>query len=419
MEMNFVRPTVAVIGSGISGLAAGYWLSQKYEVSLFEANHYLGGHTSTIDIVVGDQTLRVDTGFIVFNTKTYPYFCKLLSDNNIAISRTEMSFSCRSDKEGIEYNGHELNTLFADRRNLFNPKFYRLLMEVIRFNFLAKKYLKKADREDITLEVFLHRHKFSSLFIDLYLSPMVESIWTKNAGDALSTSAPFIFQFCDHHGLLNYIDRPEWYVVKGGSDQYISALITSYGSRIFLNEPVLQIDTDISGVRLVTAKQTKTFDKVVIATHSDQALKMLTTPTADEQAVLSAIKYSRNDVILHTDSTVMPKRRLAWASWNYLCGNNKLPQLTYYMNRLQGFESKEPIFVSVNLTSDIDPAKIIKRFSYEHPIFDRAAIAAQKQWHLVNGKRHLYFVGAYWGYGFHEDGVLSARSVCENLGVPV
>jgi predicted NAD/FAD-binding protein len=408
---------IAVIGSGISGLLSANLLSARYDVSLFEANNYLGGHTHTVDVSLDGFNFAIDTGFIVFNKKNYPGFCKLLQKYNIPIQKSEMSFSYRSDAKDVEYNGHSLNTLFADRRNLFNPGFYRFISEILRFNKDAKKFLQETSQPDLTVKEFISQKNYRQEFVENYLVPMIASIWSKTDADALQCSTYFILKFCDNHGLLDAYNRPEWYVVQNGSRSYIPALINNFKENIYLNTEIESIDRTAHGVTLKSSSAEFDFDAVVIATHSDQALKMLLNPSDNEKNILGAIPYKHNDVILHTDSSVMPKRRLAWASWNYLDNKNELPSLTYYMNRLQSIKSSQDFFVSVNLTEQIAADKILQRFSYAHPSFNLQSIKAQQQQQLINGKNNTYFAGSYWGYGFHEDGVQSALRACEPLGV--
>jgi predicted NAD/FAD-binding protein len=408
---------IAVIGSGIAGLVSAHLLSRQHEVSLFEANDYLGGHTHTVDINHGGVNHPIDTGFIVFNKKTYPNFCRLLNQLNIPIQKSEMSFSYRSERLGFEYNGHDLNTLFSDRRNLFRPSFYRFIGDIIRFNRVAKQFLQEAPEQETTLGTFLKRNQYSEKFIRGYLVPMTAAIWSKKPDDVMKTSAYFILQFMNNHGLLNIVDRPDWYVLTGGSRAYINYLTPALGERIYLNAPVQRIQRNQDGVILTTPNGTANFDAVVIATHSDQALAMLDQPSQDEEAILGNISYVANDVVLHTDPVVMPKNALSWASWNYLDNENALPTLTYYMNRLQSLETKQPFFVSMNLTDTINPDKIIQRFHYSHPCFDVPAVIAQRRHQIINGYQNTYYAGAYWGYGFHEDGVNSALAACKPLGV--
>jgi predicted NAD/FAD-binding protein len=410
-----LKKKIAVIGSGISGLLSSNLLSEHYDVTLFEANDYLGGHTHTIDVKIDNATYPIDTGFIVFNKKTYPNFCKLLEKHNIQIQKSEMSFSYRSDIKDIEYNGHNLNTLFADRRNLLKPQFYYFIREILRFNKNAKMHLLKSPENDMSIKEFISQQNYSKDFIENYLFPLIASIWSKTDKDVMQCSTHFILKFCENHGLLDAYNRPEWFVVANGSCSYVSTLIENIKDKIFLNTKIESIVRNENQVILKSATDTYIFDKVVIATHSDQALKMLTDPSEEEKRILSAIEYNNNDVILHTDNTVMPSRRLAWASWNYFDIGDDFPTLTYYMNRLQSISTSTDFFVSVNLSKYIDANKIIQKFNYSHPAFNIVSTKAQQQQHLINGKLNTFFVGSYWGYGFHEDGVNSAIQTCELL----
>lgn len=411
-----MKKRIAVIGSGISGLVSAYLLSQRYDITLYEANDYLGGHTHTIDINIEHEKYAVDTGFIVFNKKTYPNFCKLMSSINIDILKSEMSFSYCSDHSALEYNGHNLNTLFADRGNLFNPAFYRFIKDIIQFNHDAKSFLAN-NHQDISIREFTQSKGYKQLFLDVYLIPVIASIWSKNTTDVWNCSARFLFQFFFNHGLLNVINRPQWYVISGGSRSYISALTAPFKNNIFLNTKIEKIERQNNTVILCTKEARTTYDAVVIATHSDQALKMLEKPTENEASILGAIPYTENEAILHTDTSILPTCRRAWASWNYYDIGRNEPTLTYYMNRLQNIRANEDILLSVNLADKINPAKILRKMSYGHPCFNKPALNAQKRYAEINGKNNTYYCGAYWGNGFHEDGVNSALEVCRRHGI--
>lgn len=404
---------IAVIGSGVSGLVSAYLLSQRYEVSLFEANDYLGGHTNTVTVDIEEEQYSIDTGFIVFNKKTYPNFCQLIEELNIPIQLSEMSFSYRSISSGFEYNGHSLNTLFSDRRNLFKLSFYRFIKDIVSFNEDARNFLAHAPSKEVSIKEFLERHQYSSQFVDCYLIPMMSAIWSKNKEDTLRCSAHFIFKFYANHGLLDLYNRPPWYVIARGSKSYIPSLIKKLNGRIYLNTRIEALKREKNHVVLKSESNESIFDCVVIATHSDQALKLLSQPTEEEVTILSAIKYTENEVVLHTDEQIMPRRKLSWASWNYLDNGSSSPSLTYYMNRLQSIQSRTQFFVSVNLTGTIQNSKIIQRFKYAHPCLDLTAFKAQQQIKLINGINNTYYVGSYWGYGFHEDGVTSAMNTCK------
>ena len=407
---------LAVIGSGISGLVSAYLLSDRYEVSLFEANDYLGGHTNKVAVDFAGESHSIDTGFIVFNKKTYPNFCKLLDRLNVPMQLSEMSFSYHATKSRFEYNGHSLNSLFSDRRNLFKRSFYRFIKEIILFNQDAKQFLAKGGSPDIVMQEFLARRQYSAQFIECYLLPMMAAIWSKNKSDTLNCSAHFILQFYANHGLLDLYNRPAWYTVAQGSKNYIPPMIAQFKERIYLNTPIVRIHREANQVILCSASNQYSFDGVVIATHSDQALKMLAEPTEQEINILSAIKYTNNEVVLHTDEQVMPRQKLSWASWNYFDTGSQAVSLTYYMNRLQSIQSRVNFFVSLNLSEVIDRSKVIRSFKYAHPCFDVAAMKAQQQISSINGANNTYYVGSYWGYGFHEDGVNSAIAIATLLG---
>lgn len=408
---------IAVVGSGISGLVSASLLSKRYDVTLFEAGNYLGGHTNTVDIDVAGKSYSVDTGFIVFNKKTYPLFTKMLEMHQVAIKPSEMSFSFRSDQRGFEYNGHSINSLFSDRRNFLNPQFYRFIKDILQFNSDAKRYLDQAVVADMTIGDFIDAHAYSSLFVDAYLIPMIASIWSKHPKDVRHSSAHFILSFYFNHGLLNINNRPQWYVVDGGARNYIHPLIAPINQQVHLNAKVEHIKRLESSVLLRVNGQQQAFDAVVLAIHSDQALHLLDDPTRVEQEVLSAIPYTKHEAILHTDEAVLPRKPLARASWNYFDAGSEKTTLTYYMNKLQGLECSLPICVSLNLSDRIAEDKIIKRFQYSHPSFSKHAMKAQQLYHHVSGMNNTYYCGAYWGYGFHEDGVKSAVEVCRQLGV--
>lgn len=407
---------MAVIGSGISGLVSAYLLSDRYEVSLFEANDYLGGHTNTVSVDIKNRSYAIDTGFIVFNKKTYPHFCDLIDKLNIPIQLSEMSFSYRSHHDNFEYNGHSLNTLFSDRRNLFKPSFYRFIKEIMFFNRDAKNFLATLPNKNITIKEFLERRQYTKQFKQCYLIPMMSAIWSKNQDDTLNCSAYSIFQFYDNHGLLDVYNRPPWYVIANGSKSYIPSLVNPLKERIYLNTKIETIEREADKVVLKSGSKTFTFDSVVIAAHSDQALGMLAKPTDEEKKILSAIKYTQNETILHTDDQIMPTKKRSWASWNYLDNGHSAVSLTYYMNRLQSIQSDTNFFVSVNLRSKIDSHKIIKTFNYSHPCYDLNTIKAQQQINLINGVNNTFYAGSYWGYGFHEDGVKSAINTCRLIG---
>lgn len=410
---------IAIVGSGISGLVAAYLLSRRHEVTLFEADDRIGGHTHTVDVEIGRQHYAIDTGFIVFNDWTYPNFIRLLGQLGVPSQPTEMSFSVCDPRSGLEYNGNNLNTLFAQRSNLLSPGFLRMLADILRFNRETIAELEAGELGgQLTLGDYLRQRRYSRRFIDHYIVPMGSAIWSMSLRDMLDFPLAFFIRFFSNHGLLSVNERPQWRVITGGSRSYVPALTASYADRIRLNCPVQRIRRDDIGVTVLSRQGEEHFDRVVMACHSDQALRLLEQPSDEEQAILGAIRYADNDVVLHTDTRLLPRRRLAWASWNYrLGGDPEQPAaLTYNMNILQGINASRTFCVSLNQTDQIDPAQILGRFSYAHPQFSLAASNAQQQWKNLLGKQHTFFCGAWWANGFHEDGVVSALRVASHFG---
>lgn len=410
---------IAVIGSGVSGLTAAYLLSKKHQVSVFEKSTNIGGHTATVDVELAGQHYAIDTGFIVFNNKTYPNYLALLDEIGVGKQETEMSFSVHNSASGMEYNGHNLDTLFAQRRNIFNPKFWLLVKEILRFNKLCKKsYHAKNYDESLTLGEFLQENDFSYYFAEHYILPMGAAIWSSSLIQMQAFQFHFFVKFFHNHGLLNVADRPQWYVVPGGSRSYLAPLCKPFADNIHLNADIKTITRENNAVQLHFADaKVQTFDEVVIACHSDQALSLLGDVTPQEQSILGAIPYSENSVVLHTDINLLPKRRKAWASWNYqLNGNRAKPaSVTYNMNILQGLNSEHTFCVTLNQREDIDQSKILREFTYHHPVFSTDSINAQQKRLAICGQQHTHFAGAYWYSGFHEDGVRSAVDVAQRF----
>jgi predicted NAD/FAD-binding protein len=409
---------IAIVGSGISGLVAARQLSTDHEISLFEAGYTLGGHTHTVEVTVGGATHFVDTGFIVFNRRNYPRFDRLLRKLDVASQPSDMSFSVKDPARDLEYNGNNLNTLFAQRSNLLRPSFHRMLLDILRFHREAPQLLTGAEG-DLTLGEFLGRGGYGSEFRHDFIVPMGAAIWSASLRDIESMPAKFFIRFFRNHGLLNVTDRPLWRVITGGSFRYVQKLTASFADRIHLSSPVQWIRRHPDGVTLGVRGQTLKFDRVVIATHSDQALRLLADASAAEQMVLGAIPYRANEAVLHTDTSVLPKRRLAWAAWNYHLGADaeQPAAVTYYMNLLQSIPHTTPFCVTLNATSQIDPAKVLDRFIYHHPVYTAEAVAAQARVGEVSGVNRTHYCGAYWGNGFHEDGVVSGERAAREVAL--
>ncbi|WP_110968843.1 NAD(P)/FAD-dependent oxidoreductase [Pseudomonas huaxiensis] len=410
---------IAIIGSGIAGLTCAHLLSRHHEVTVFEAADWIGGHTHTVDVQWQGQHYAVDTGFIVFNDWTYPNFIRLLDHLGVASRPTEMSFSVHDPQTGLEYNGHDLDSLFAQRSNLLSPGFWGMLRDILRFN---RQVLADLDSGRIdaatTLGDYLRAQRYGQRFIDHYVVPMGSAIWSMSRADMLGFPLQFFVRFCRNHGLLSVSNRPQWRVIEGGSRGYIEPLCRAFVGRIRLNCAVTRVNRDDGGVTLTCPTGPERFDSVVFACHSDQALALLDTPSRAEREVLGALRYASNEVVLHTDTRLLPQRRKAWASWNYrLGGTPQAPAaLTYDMNILQGIEAPVTFCVSLNQTAQIDPAQILARFDYAHPQYSLAAVAAQARHAELQGRQHSYYCGAYWANGFHEDGVTSALQVAEHFG---
>ncbi len=409
---------IAVIGSGISGLTTAHLLSRDYEVTLYEVEDRLGGHTATVDVEVDGQNYAIDTGFIVFNDWTYPNFIKLLQRTGVEMQPTEMSFSVQHAATGIEYNGNSLSTLFAQRANLMNPRFYGFLGEILRFNRVTKQQLAGSSSGGNTLGEFLDVHRFSDFFAGHYILPMVAAIWSATIRDARVFPLDLFLRFFNHHGLLNVFNRPQWYVIKDGSRSYIPALIRPV-QQVRTGCPVSSVRRMDKGVEVKSAEDTRYYSEVVFACHSDQALSLLADASELDQRVLGALAYRDNEVVLHTDTRLLPNNRRAWASWNFWQGGeeNAPPAVTYNMNILQGLESDTTFCVTLNRGGDIDPNKILGRYTYAHPVYDSGTLQAQQQRDFICGHRHTHYCGAYWYNGFHEDGVRSALDVCARFGV--
>lgn len=407
---------IAIIGSGIAGNTIAHQLHRAHDVTVFEAAAHVGGHTHTHYVESHGATFNVDTGFIVFNDWTYPNFVKLLDELHVASEPSRMSFSVRVERSGLEYNGTSLNTLFAQRRNILRPSFHRMLRDILRFNREAPVLLESG--HDITLGAYLADCVYGREFIDHYLIPMGAAIWSTDPERMLEFPAHHFVSFLDNHGMLSVDNRPLWRVICGGSARYVEELVAPFRSRIRLNTPVQTVRRAPDGVWIkARGLEPECFDRVFIACHSDQALALLADPTPLESQVLGAIAYQANEVVLHTDTRLLPRTRRAWAAWNYHVAAERGARvaLTYNMNILQNLQAHDTFCVTLNRTEHIAADKIIKRLRYHHPLYTRAAAAAQQRQHDINRGNRSYFCGAYWRNGFHEDGLVSALNALRHF----
>jgi len=403
---------IAVVGAGVAGLHAAWRLSREHEVTVYEANDYLGGHTHTVDVERHGRTWAVDTGFIVFNDWTYPNFIAMLRELGVEWQPSNMSFSLRCERTGLEYNGTSLNSLFAQRRNALRPSFLRMIADILRFNKRCRELLA-TDDDTLTLGSYLARGGYSRQFIEHYILPMGRAIWSAEATAMLDFPARFFVDFFDRHGFLSIDDRPVWQTVRGGSREYVRALERAMRAKVHLSTPVAGIRRTAQDVRVRTARgDVEAFDHVFLACHSGEALALLEQPSIAEREVLEAFPYARNEAILHTDTSLLPRRPLARAAWNYhLLRNPQEPvALTYDMNVLQSLDAPERFLVTLNHRDAIDPRTILGHWDYDHPVYLPEGVAAQRRHRELNGAQRTYFCGAYWRFGFHEDGVVSAQT---------
>lgn len=455
-----VTKRVAIIGSGVAGLTCAHYLAKLHDVTVFEASDYIGGHVNTIDVTLQYgkkakdtkvESSTIDTGFIVFNKRTYPNFFRLLHDLQVPFQATDMSFSVKNTARNFEYNGHTLNTLLSQRKNVLNPKFWAFMTDILQFNKHVRQLRQdyetaRAQGREVrgfteqTLGSYLASKRYGALFTDNYLLPMVSVIWSTSLEKVQDTPLVLFAQFFDNHGLLDVVNCPQWFTIKGGSKQYVNKLVTRFvkaGGTVRVNSPVQSVTRHGNKVTLTVIDknansdtQQLTFDDVIFACHADTALKLLKDASPDESEVLGQFQFTNNTAVLHTDTEVLPKKPLAWASWNYLIDSkdnaqdktgereqqaSAKPVLTYHMNILQRLTKQHNYLVTLN--KDIDSAQVIKSIDYSHPVFDNEMIAAQAQWSRISGSGlHTHFCGAYWFNGFHEDGVRSGLRVCQALG---
>jgi predicted NAD/FAD-binding protein len=409
---------IAVIGSGISGMVTARLLAGEHDVHVFEAGDYVGGHTNTVSVNLAGESYPLDTGFMVFNDRTYPNFVRMLDLLRVPWRNSEMSFSVRCERTGLEYCGSSLGGLFAQRRNLLRPAFWRMLRDVLRFNREAPGLLDHED-EGITLNDYLGERRYSRQFIEHYLAPMGASIWSAPPGEFLRFPARYTVGFFRNHGLLDLRGRPQWKTVAGGAARYVEALTRPFADRIRLSTPVERVVRRPEHVEVTPrGGPAERFDAVVMASHADESLAMLADPSPEEREILSDFPYQANEIVLHTDASLMPRAHRAWASWNaFVSAEADRPvTLTYNLSRLQGHQSAAPIFETLNPGAAVNPAKVLRRMTYHHPVYSLASVEAQRRYDEINGRRRSYYCGAYWGYGFHEDGVRSALAVGRCFG---
>jgi predicted NAD/FAD-binding protein len=409
---------IAVVGTGISGLLCARLLHERHEVTVFEASSRIGGHTNTVTVDLHGERHAVDTGFIVYNERTYPNFVRLLRLLGVESQPTTMSFGVSCEKTGLEYGTSSLGSLFARRSNALRPSFHRMVRDILRFQREAPRVLDgDADPE---LGAWLREGRYSDAFVSHYVVPMGAAIWSADPARFLEFPARTFVRFFHNHGLLSLRDQPQWRVVRGGSSRYLERLAAPLRGRIRTSSAVRRIRRRHAVVEIESqGRAPETFDQVVIACHSDEALRMLDDPSGAERSILGAIGFQKNDVVLHTDTSVLPRSRAAWSAWNYrIPARSDGPvALTYDMSLLQGLDGPDRFCVTLNDEGRIDPACILERLSYSHPVFNREAVAAQARWSEISGRRGTHYAGAWWGYGFHEDGVRSALAVAERFGV--
>lgn len=423
--MTKPRMKLAIVGSGISGLAVAHTLKDHADITVFEAGDYFGGHTHTVDVTLptpqGLVTHGVDTGFLVFNERTYPNLINLFAELKVDTAPSDMSFSVKVpgalNGKTLEWSGTDLNTVFAQRGNLVNPRFWRMLADVLRFNALCTRIAKEQREKELQqpLSDFLRTHKFSEPFRDWYFLPMLGCIWSCPTDQMLQFPVATMIRFCHNHGLIQVTNRPQWFSVVGGARNYVEKILAGVHDKR-LNTPVRLIERDAQGVRIITDGHAERFDQVVIATHTDQALSLLREASGEERSLLGAIRYQDNRAVLHTDASVLPANPKTWAAWNYERAANSEREssrvcLHYLLNRLQRIPFAQPVVVSLNPLQAIDPATIVGEYDYAHPVFDLAAIEAQKRLPLLQGQQHTWYAGAWTGYGFHEDGLKSGLQV--------
>ena len=408
---------IAVVGSGISGLSASYYLSKKHHVDLFEREDHFGGHSHTIDLIYGAKKVSVDIGFIVFNFKTYPNLINFFEENNIQIEKSDMSFSVSVENTNFEYCGKGLNGIFSNRLNLFNLKFLKMFFDIINFYNQCDK-LNKFD-EKITLEEYLNKNKLSKEFINYHLIPMVSAIWSMSSGEASKMPLKFFVKFFQNHGLFKLKNRPQWFTVSNRSRTYVNNILSKLSGEHYKNYPVRKIVSKSSGIDLYYGGESEFFnyDKVVLATHADEALSIIENPSKEEKKILSNFRYKENLAYIHTDEKIMPKNKKAWCSWNSSINKYDIEKnsITYWLNLLQNLKCEDNIFLTLNPNFEIDQSKILKKVRFTHPYFDQSALDCQIELKNLQNKKNILFCGSYFGYGFHEDGIKSSINMLKHL----
>ena len=419
---------LAIIGTGIAGMGCGHHLHAKYDLTIFEQDNYIGGHTNTVSVDEEGQPVYMDTGFMVFNFETYPNLCNLFKEINAPIKKTDMSFSVQHTQTGLEYCGSGLNGLFAQRKNIFNVSYIKMLTEITRFNKESIEVLDNPAYENYSLGKYIQKKKYGDDMLWKYLVPMSSAVWSTPMEEMLDFPIATLVRFFKNHGFLGLNTQHQWYTLENGSQAYRKLLIAPFKDKIQVNNGAVKVKTE-SGKAIVTTQDGKihTFDKVIFASHADQTLKLLANPTADEQRLLAHFKYQKNIATVHTDESIMPKKKLTWSSWNYRIDSINSPfekgargiiaaTTIYWMNSLQGVSKKKNYFVSINaVPASLDKRKIIQEIEYEHPLFDVSTMKAQDELHKLNASGPLYYCGSYFKYGFHEDAYASAVNLCKNL----
>jgi len=409
---------LAIIGTGIAGMAASYFLKEKYDITVFEKNDYIGGHTNTVNAIEGEQQIPIDTGFMVFNHETYPYLTKLFEKLNVPIKDTDMSFAVRHDQSTWEYNGSSMSGLFSQRKNIFNPRFIKFLMAIDKFNNSAPQKLKNGELDNLTIKEFVEQENFTPDFYEKFLVPMSAAVWSTPFDKMADFPAKTLIQFFYNHGFMGLDTQFQWKTVVKGSETYKQKLIKSFKDKIKINSEIISAKVNNENKVVLSDRNGNSFvfDKVVFASHADETYRIIKEPTTLQKELLSQFRYQENIALMHTDSSVMPKTRRAWSSWNYIIPKGEEPFTVYYMNMLQGVSDNVEYFININGEKHVDKNKVLKRIVYHHPLFDFPAVNAQKRLSELNTDENpMYFCGSYFRYGFHEDALMSAVQLCETI----